>query len=62
VLMIFGGKSELAVRLGTEGGAVAFRDCIPNVRVEVLADAGHMLHHEEPAAVARLIEDFLGNA
>jgi pimeloyl-ACP methyl ester carboxylesterase len=30
-------------------------------RVEVarLADAGHMLHHDQPQAVARLIEDFL---
>ena len=39
-----------------------FRACIPHVRVAVLSDAGHMLHHEEPAAVARLIEDFLGSA
>ena len=62
VLMILGGKSEVATRLGTEGGEAAFRACIPDVRVEVLDDAGHMLHHEEPAAVARLIEDFLGSA
>ena len=62
VLMIFGGKSDLSTRLGMEGGEAAFRACIPNVRVEVLADAGHMLHHEEPAAVARFIEDFLGSA
>jgi pimeloyl-ACP methyl ester carboxylesterase len=61
VLMVFGGKSDLVTRLGMEGGEAAFRDCIPNVRVEVLADAGHMLHHEEPAAVARLIEDYLGS-
>lgn len=62
VLMVFGGRSDLAARLGTEGGEAAFRGSIPNVRVEVLADAGHMLHHEEPAAVARLIEEFLGSA
>ncbi len=62
VLMVFGGKSDLAARLGTEGGEAAFRGSIPNVRVEVLADAGHMLHHEEPAAIARLIEEFLGSA
>lgn len=62
VLMVFGGKSDLAARLGTEGGEAAFRGSIPDVRVEVLADAGHMLHHEEPAAVARLIEQFLGSA
>lgn len=62
VLMVFGGKSDLAARLGTEGDESAFRACIPGVRVEVLADAGHMLHHEEPAALARLIEDFLASA
>jgi pimeloyl-ACP methyl ester carboxylesterase len=62
VLMIFGAKSDLATRLGMEGGEAAFRACIPNLRVEVLADAGHMLHHEEPVAVARLIEDLLGSA
>jgi pimeloyl-ACP methyl ester carboxylesterase len=62
VLMVFGGKSDLVTRLGMEGGETAFRHCIPNLRVEVLADAGHMLHHEEPAAIARFIEDFLGSA
>jgi pimeloyl-ACP methyl ester carboxylesterase len=62
VLMVFGGKSDLAARLGVEGGEAAFRASIPGVRVEVLADAGHMLHHEEPANVARLIEEFLESA
>jgi len=62
VLMVFGGKSDLAARLGAEGGEAAFRGSIPDVRVEVLADAGHMLHHDEPAAVARLIEGFLASA
>ena len=62
VLMVFGSKSDLATRLGMEGGEAVLRACIPAVRVEILADAGHMLHHEEPAAVARLIEDFLGSA
>jgi pimeloyl-ACP methyl ester carboxylesterase len=62
VLMVFGGKSDLATRLGMEGGEAALRHCIPNLRVEVMADAGHMLHHEEPAAIARFIEDFLGSA
>ncbi|AVS84731.1 alpha/beta hydrolase [Paracidovorax avenae] len=31
------------------------RDC----RTAVVQDAGHMLHHDQPAVVARLIEDFL---
>jgi pimeloyl-ACP methyl ester carboxylesterase len=33
--------------------------CIPNVRAETVAGAGHMLHHDQPQAVAALIEDFL---
>ena len=32
---------------------------VPNAQVEVMQDAGHMLHHDQPAALARLIEDFL---
>lgn len=32
------------------------RDC----RTRRVEDAGHMLHHDQPQAVARLIEDFLG--
>jgi pimeloyl-ACP methyl ester carboxylesterase len=33
----------------------AFRD----LRYEIVQDAGHMLHHDQPAAVAALIESFL---
>jgi len=33
----------------------AFRDC----RLVTIADAGHMLHHDQPEAVARAIEAFL---
>ncbi|NIC40121.1 alpha/beta fold hydrolase [Aquabacterium sp. A08] len=32
---------------------------VPNCRTAVVADAGHMLHHDQPQAVAGLIEDFL---
>jgi pimeloyl-ACP methyl ester carboxylesterase len=32
---------------------------VPQVRVAVIEDAGHMLHHDQPAQLARLIEDFL---
>ena len=30
-----------------------------DMRIGRIADAGHMLHHDQPAALARLIEDFL---
>ena len=32
---------------------------VPNCRVAVVQDAGHMLHHDQPEAVARLIDEFL---
>ncbi|MET0543877.1 MAG: alpha/beta hydrolase [Variovorax sp.] len=32
---------------------------VPDARVAVVEDAGHMLHHDQPAPVARLIGDFL---
>lgn len=33
--------------------------CIPKVRKELLTDAGHMLHHDQPEMLAALLEDFL---
>ncbi len=32
---------------------------VPQARVVVIQDAGHMLHHDQPEQLARLIEDFL---
>lgn len=32
---------------------------IADVRVVVVSDAGHMLHHDQPERVARLVEDFV---
>ncbi len=58
VLLILGDRSELVARLGAEGGVEAFRPLLQKLHVEIVAGAGHMLHHEEPRAVARLIEAF----
>ncbi len=33
---------------------------VPQVRRELLSPCGHMLHHDQPAALARLVHDFLG--
>lgn len=33
--------------------------CIPDVRTAMMGDAGHMLHHDQPLALAELIEQFL---
>lgn len=32
---------------------------VPRLRREVLSPAGHMLHHDQPEALARLLDDFL---
>jgi pimeloyl-ACP methyl ester carboxylesterase len=33
--------------------------CVRGVRTAVIQDSGHMLHHDQPEALARLVEDFL---
>jgi pimeloyl-ACP methyl ester carboxylesterase len=33
---------------------------VPDVKVQVIQDAGHMLHHDQPEQLARMIEAFLG--
>jgi pimeloyl-ACP methyl ester carboxylesterase len=32
---------------------------VPNVTRQVIPDSGHMLHHDQPQALAKLIEDFV---
>ena len=32
---------------------------VPNLRIARIEDAGHMMHHDQPEALARLIEDFI---
>jgi pimeloyl-ACP methyl ester carboxylesterase len=36
------------------------RAAFPSLRHATVPDAGHMLHHDQPGRLARLIEDFLG--
>ena len=59
VLLVIGAESDLLTRLGAEGGPDMFKPLIRELSIETVAGAGHMLHHEEPRAVARLIENFL---
>jgi pimeloyl-ACP methyl ester carboxylesterase len=60
VLWVDAAASDTLRRIGLTGEQhaerrAAFRD----LRYETVADAGHMLHHDQPEAVARLIEEFL---
>jgi len=50
-----------AHRWAGDAGQIARRvEALKSVEVSRVADAGHMLHHDQPRAVARLIEAFLG--
>jgi len=62
VLLVVGEASEILMRLGPEGGVDAFKAIVPKLAVERVADAGHMLHHDAPRAIARLVEAFVGNS
>ncbi len=62
VLWVEGAESETIKRMKMDPAQMgerraAFRD----VRHVVIPDAGHMLHHDQPAAVAHAIEEFLGS-
>ena len=37
----------------------SYRSCYRSLREETIADAGHMMHHDQPEKLARLIEDFV---
>jgi len=62
VLMIVGEFNLLGVRLGSSQAGFAeyeFRTAsIPNARIATVVGAGHMLQHDQPEEVARLIDDF----
>jgi pimeloyl-ACP methyl ester carboxylesterase len=63
VLWVEAAETETWRWMGSKEAARAENErrmaCIPNVRAETVAGAGHMLHHDQPEAVAALIEDFL---
>jgi len=60
MLLVVGVESELVARLLPEGGPESFRSFIRHLTIERVVSAGHMLHHEAPRAIARLIEAFVG--
>jgi pimeloyl-ACP methyl ester carboxylesterase len=60
LLLVVGTESELLPRLLPEGGVESFGSLLPNLDIERMAGAGHMLHHEAPRAIARLVEAFFG--
>jgi pimeloyl-ACP methyl ester carboxylesterase len=60
VLWVEGAESDTPKRLNLDAGQVAERRAaFREVRFVTVPDAGHMLHHDQPQAVARLLEEFL---
>jgi pimeloyl-ACP methyl ester carboxylesterase len=60
VLWVDAAASDTLQRLGLDAAQHAERRAaFRNLTHATVADAGHMLHHDQPEAVARLIEGFL---
>jgi pimeloyl-ACP methyl ester carboxylesterase len=60
VLWVEGAESETAARLRIDAGEhEARKRAFPNLIARTIADAGHMLHHDQPQALAQVIEEFL---
>jgi pimeloyl-ACP methyl ester carboxylesterase len=59
LLMMLGEDSDYLPRLGPDGTLEALRTTFPEVEIQSIPDAGHMLHIERPAEVARIVEAFL---
>lgn len=60
VLWIDGKQSDIARHMGTMPDFADRLATLRSVRRVELDDAGHMLHHDRPHEVARLIEHFFG--
>ena len=60
VLWVDAAASETLGRIGLNAEQHAERRAaFSNLRYVTIPDAGHMLHHDQPEAVARLLEEFL---
>ena len=60
VLWVDAAQSETLQRLGlTAAQHAERRAAFRNLEYVTVPDAGHMLHHDQPEAVARLVEQFL---
>jgi len=66
LLWIEGDRTDVSIWWGTRYSKAEFHerlDCVPGrVDRRVVAPAGHLLHHDQPEAVARLVETFLSES
>jgi pimeloyl-ACP methyl ester carboxylesterase len=59
VAYVAGAESEFITRPGGAGDPAVMRRHLARLEAHVVAGAGHMLHHDQPAEVARIVEEFL---
>ncbi|HVN42447.1 MAG TPA: alpha/beta hydrolase [Steroidobacteraceae bacterium] len=59
VLLVLGGESGHLQRLAEEGLPEALSRIVPTLEVRRIEGATHMLHHEQPEALAQAVEAFL---
>ncbi len=60
VLWVEGGESQTLARLRIAGTELEERKrCFARLTTRTLAGAGHMVHHDQPEALARMVEEFL---
>ena len=59
MLMLLGAESSSVARLGADGTDEAWRAIVPGIELAHIAEAGHMLHIEQPGRIAPPIERFL---
>ncbi len=61
VLWVAGAESKALEMLKMSGADLAARKaCFRQLTERVIADAGHMVHHDQPERLAAVIEEFLG--
>jgi pimeloyl-ACP methyl ester carboxylesterase len=60
VLWVEGAETKTPAQIGLAATDLAQRKaCFARLEAHVIADAGHMLHHDQPQRLAVLIENFL---
>jgi len=59
VLLVFADADDRWKRFRSEPDYASRVDAVRDLRLVTVPDAGHMLHHDQPERIARLVEEFL---
>lgn len=59
LLLVAAAESDFSARVAGEDTIGRMRELVPQCQVVTIPDSGHMVHHEQPEALAAAIEDFV---